>query len=125
MTSANWCLLVLTTPYCSLLTSWALKLVVTSAAVPLGGWGSRYISDIPDRQCSVWSSCDAAWTDNTTCHTPGHAPVTRTRFQASQPVGVVPALNLHNYFEDSPVTFQLAASILCIQSRASVDKSLF
>ena len=99
---------MLITPYCSLLTSWALKLVVTSAAVPLGGWGSRYISDKYGWQCSVWAGCDAAWTDNTTCHTPGHAPVTRTRFQASQAVGVVPALNLHNYFEDSPVTSQLS-----------------
>ena len=106
---------MLITPYCSLLTSWALKLVVTSAAVPLGGWGSVHISDIPDWQCSVWAGCDAAWTDNTTCHAPGHAPVTRTRFQASQPVAVVPALNLHNYFEDSPVPFQLSVSFVSNQ----------
>ena len=77
----------LTTVYYSVLTAWALKLLVTSANVPL-----------------LWKSCSKVWNDNDTCVPSGQSSLRlKNKFQEHQLFGVVPAINLQNYFEDSTI----------------------
>ena len=80
---------LLTSIYHTVILAWDLKLLVSSANVPL-----------------LWTNCHQIWNDNTTCV--GHqVPVNERqrlhwRLQTHQLKGIVPALNLQNYYEDSP-----------------------
>ena len=76
----------LSTLVTSVLTSWSLKLMVTSASVP-----------------PVWSQCDQVWSDNSTCVTSNTSSEERHVYQDHQLLGVIPALDMKNYFIDSPL----------------------
>ena len=80
-------LTLLTSVYHTVILAWALKLGVSSANVPL-----------------LWIKCDQIWNDNTTCveNTRLGQGQERQRLQTNQLTGIVPALNLQNYYEDSP-----------------------
>ena len=77
---------LLTSVYNSVLLAWALRLLASSANVPL-----------------VWTGCNQIWNDNSTCVLyERDDPTEKHKLQTNELKGIVPALNLQNYFEDSP-----------------------
>ena len=82
---------LLTSVYHSVVLAWALKLLASSANVPL-----------------VWTGCNQIWNDNATCvlsekqNGQPRAATEKHKLQTNELKGIVPALNLQNYFEDSP-----------------------
>ena len=75
-----------TSVYSNIFLAWSLKLLVASTNAPLR-----------------WEGCSQIWNDNKTCVEPGRDIDELDEIQTGEMRGIVPAKNMENYFEDSPI----------------------